>query len=651
METKKTLKLNDSCMISVVMPVYNADKFLSEAIASILNQTFKDFEFIIINDCSTDHSWDVVKSFSDDRLITIQNEKNIGTYPSRNKGMKIAKGKYIAVMDADDIALPDRLEKQYSYMDRNPEILATGTLNNTLGEGYEFERPLSYHGICASLLDNNYVLHPSMLIRADSIREFGGYDEQYVYASDYDLVCKLSLKGMIENLPDICMTYRWHPDQITLAKRSEQQRYADIIRQKYQIAIINKYRMTTIPEVGEAETGHPDIGRVLGLHIMGVCINPLFQVQANRLLYNTMSNLHESIPLCVKRGLIGICSGLLYLMRNHFIERDEDKTLTIFDNYIMDAVMNHREGSNLDLEGIYHYMSQRVIVHNRRDATFQKRIEATIQKLSGILKKPDDNILKKKTYSLNNTVNKRLTNEIEVVIINWKRNENVVKMVEAMREQTVSCTITLCDCHPSNEYALPESTLQKIDRLYRWEHNLGGYNRYLPTAGFDHNYTFFMDDDLLPSRKCLEFFLSAASKLNDQFGVLGQYGRMLTPEGRYSFKEEFREIGLKEVDFIVQAYFVKTGNLHHLLRFRWEIGYFEDELPEDDLLLCSSLKYYNDLRCYLLPLDESGESLLDNRSMRQDFALCSRPEHLFKRQRFIDRIIRFGWKPLNLIQN
>ena len=221
---------NYPCPVSVIMPVYNAGKFVCEAISSILRQTFAGFEFIIIDDGSTDDSWDIIQSFSDDRIITVRNEINMGTFPSRNRGINISKGKYIAVMDADDVALPDRLMKQYDYMENNPEVLATGAQLNFLGTGSKTEMPVSYHEIQAGLLDNSCIMHPTLFIRSGVIKQLGGYDEQYRYASDYDLVCRASLLGKIENLPDVCVAYRLHPGQISQAKRTEQIGYADIIR-------------------------------------------------------------------------------------------------------------------------------------------------------------------------------------------------------------------------------------------------------------------------------------------------------------------------------------------------------------------------------------------------------------------------------------
>ena len=113
--------------ISVIMPVYNTGEYLGEAIQSILDQTFRDFELIIINDGSSDNSLKIIKSFKDTRIKFISNTSNRGNYPSRNEGISIARGKYICVMDADDIALKSRLERQYLFMERNPEIGLAGS--------------------------------------------------------------------------------------------------------------------------------------------------------------------------------------------------------------------------------------------------------------------------------------------------------------------------------------------------------------------------------------------------------------------------------------------------------------------------------------------------------------------------------------------
>ena len=155
-----------------------------------------------------------------------------------------------------------------------------------------------------------------------------------------------------------------------------------------------------------------------------------------------------------------------------------------------------------------------------------------------------------------------------------------------------------------------------------------------------------MDDDLLPGKRCLESFLEAALQLEDEFGVLGQYGRIVPPDNTYCSKDVPRAKQFREVDFIVQAYFVKTSRLAALLKFRWETGYFDDRLPNDDLLLCSSLKYYHDLRCYLLPANDDKETELDRSVLNDDFGHWTHPGHFPLRHQFIQRLLFYGWKPL-----
>ena len=120
--------------ISVLMPAYNAEKYIGEAIESILNQTYKDFEFIIINDGSIDRTEDIILSYDDPRIIYLKNKENSGIVASLNNGLKQAKGQYVARMDADDISLPTRFEKQLQYMESNQHIFVLGTSLILFGE-------------------------------------------------------------------------------------------------------------------------------------------------------------------------------------------------------------------------------------------------------------------------------------------------------------------------------------------------------------------------------------------------------------------------------------------------------------------------------------------------------------------------------------
>ena len=379
-DEKESIFVN-SCMISVIMPVYNCEKYVSESILSILNQTFCDFEFIIIDDCSTDNTWKIIQSFSDNRIIAIKNKKNLGNYPSRNIGMKKARGKYIAVMDGDDIALPDRFIKQYCYLEKNPEILAIGTQSNFIGFDYIRYSPVSYEKICAGLLINNCFLHPSLLIRKEVIKQLNGYNEKYIYSSDYDLVCRMSLLGKIENLAETCMLYRLHPEQISQKKVLEQMEFAFDIRQKHQIAFINKYKPSELPEVGDSETGHLHIGQVIGLYIMGDCFDKMFRKEADILLEYILDHLDLSMPLCIKRGLLGVGIGLIYLLRNNFVEGDEDEVLESIDIAVFDLIKNIDEKMNVDWCSALCYLNKRVELQNTENPLAQLKIKQAIRAL------------------------------------------------------------------------------------------------------------------------------------------------------------------------------------------------------------------------------------------------------------------------------
>lgn len=228
---KKVLPV-DSPLVSVVMPVYNVEEYIKEAIDSIVSQTYSKFELIIINDGSTDRTVDIIKEIVDKRIVLIDHSNNKGNYIRRNEGCKLANGKYICVMDGDDVAIPNRIEKQVRIMENDPLLLAHGTAF-ILSNGNVCYKPYNYNLIKIMLLSNNTFLHSSLIVRKDILDSVGYYNEDYIYASDYDLVCKLAIKGKIINTPDILMKYRIHKKQISSAHYKEQSQYANQIRIQY----------------------------------------------------------------------------------------------------------------------------------------------------------------------------------------------------------------------------------------------------------------------------------------------------------------------------------------------------------------------------------------------------------------------------------
>lgn len=234
--------------------------------------------------------------------------------------------------------------------------------------------------------------------------------------------------------------------------------------------------------------------------------------------------------------------------------------------------------------------------------------------------------------------------QVEVVVINWKRPENVAAVVQALRDQTAPCTITICDCHDSPEFELPMQARLAADRVYRWEHNLGSFNRYVPLGAYDHRYTFFFDDDMLPGRRCVEHFLACATDLQ-AFGGLGQIGRIVDPDGTYRSGEDVaRGRGFTEVDIIVRALFVPTSCLVHAPQARALLQPGKD--PEDDILMAVGLAMYAGLGCYLTPLDPDPATLVNMRELPSPYALSSRPTHDQSRSRLTRRAVSLGWSPL-----
>jgi len=199
--------------ISVLMAVYNGEKYLRGSIDSVLLQNFRDFEFIIIDDCSSDSTNTILSSYNDDRIIYIRNEQNIGQTASLNIGLNTAKGKYIARIDADDIFMQGKLEKQLVFMEEHPEVAVCGTAGIRIDENGQV---LSEFSPFTMIIDINFsifyrtpVIHVSVMMVRTVILENGGYDESYPYCADFALWSKLILNNyVITNIADKLTMFR-----------------------------------------------------------------------------------------------------------------------------------------------------------------------------------------------------------------------------------------------------------------------------------------------------------------------------------------------------------------------------------------------------------------------------------------------------------
>lgn len=354
--------------VSVVMPVYNMDNFVEEAVISILQQTFVDFEFIIIDDASNDATVEILNKFKDNRIIRCVNDCKRGNYYSRNKGIQLAKGKYIAMMDADGIAMIDRLEKQVTYLEENHDVLAIGTDCFFLANNNQKNVVCSYSEIMIALLDYNCFINSSLIVRSDVLRQLNGYDEHYYYSADYDLACRLAQLGKVENLAFPLMIYRWHSSQISVLKVEKQKLYADEIRNKYQISFINRFKKKNQSKVEIADVSHPDIGRLISLYTYASYTeNSDYEQQANDLLDNIFVNISMKIPVCLENGLIGIGCGLIYLIQNNFVEGDEDEILSEIDSCLINKLLFSSDYKDIDWYGFLYYFRLRISYNHPDD--------------------------------------------------------------------------------------------------------------------------------------------------------------------------------------------------------------------------------------------------------------------------------------------
>ncbi len=221
--------MNENIPISVVMSVYNGERYLALAIESILKQTFTDFEFIIVDDGSTDRSLKIIRKYEKkDSRIRVLIQENQGLAAALNNGAALARGKYIARMDDDDISLPQRLALQYEFMESHPEVSASGgsvILINKWGDEYNQWTP----EIDPSKIDDNHIksgatslFHPSTIIRKTSLAEVNWYSTDLRYAQDLDLWLKLGERGILTNLPDALIKYRFHNNIATCRHQQEQ---------------------------------------------------------------------------------------------------------------------------------------------------------------------------------------------------------------------------------------------------------------------------------------------------------------------------------------------------------------------------------------------------------------------------------------------
>jgi glycosyltransferase involved in cell wall biosynthesis len=212
-------------LISVIMPAYNAGAYLAEAIESILNQTCGDFELLLLDDGSTDNTREIATSYQDKRIRYLPNKLNLKLVATLNRGLDLARGHYIARMDADDVSLPQRFEKQVKFLEENEDVVCVGTGMRTLGldNDYDILYDSRSEVVKVLLLFSCKIAHATVLLKHDLLRRYPiRFNNAYLHVEDFDFFYRLSRIGKVCSIPEILYLRRFHQHQVCIKERQHQ---------------------------------------------------------------------------------------------------------------------------------------------------------------------------------------------------------------------------------------------------------------------------------------------------------------------------------------------------------------------------------------------------------------------------------------------
>lgn len=240
-------------LVSVLLPSYNAEKYIAEAIESILNQTYRNIEFIIVDDASTDNTWKIIKSYAkkDKRIIAYRNKANLRSCFNYIKAMKLAKGKYIAIMNNDDVSYSYRIEKQYKFLEKHPDVGIVGGVMKITDEKGNYIAKRKYHLTDDEIRKNIFryspFSHPTVMIRKSVLDKVGYYNPKYAPSDDYDLYFRIGKVSKFANLPNILLKYRVILNSMT--NISTRRMELSTIAVRYTYGNNRPYKMTLIDKI------------------------------------------------------------------------------------------------------------------------------------------------------------------------------------------------------------------------------------------------------------------------------------------------------------------------------------------------------------------------------------------------------------------
>lgn len=222
--------------ISVIMSVYNGERYIAKAVESVLNQTLSDFEFIIIDDGSTDTTSEIIASFTDSRIVRIHNRENIGLVASLNIGIRASIGEYLVRADADDVCHPERFARQFAFMEQHQDVGVLGTWMEQVDENLQplhiYKFPLSHNVIRWKMLFETAMFHPTVIMRRNVVESAGGYDENFKHIEDTELWSRLVKLTRFSNLGEVLYKRTWHPASVCNVHYQEQFRIGATLRKR-----------------------------------------------------------------------------------------------------------------------------------------------------------------------------------------------------------------------------------------------------------------------------------------------------------------------------------------------------------------------------------------------------------------------------------
>lgn len=349
--------------LSVLMPAYNGERYLRQAVASVLSQTYEDFELVIVDDCSTDRTAEILASFADPRLRILRNEVNLGVVGSLNRAMDVAEGRYIARMDADDLCLPTRFARQVAFLDRHPDVTLVGTSKFilTAGQLRADMRPIDLDPVLLRCLFyfSNPIAHPTMMFRSDIVGELGTYlSPQLQYAEDFDFSHRVLALGRIAIMPERLLVYRQHDQNLTRTRRDEMvARTAAVLERAYRPLLEADPADAAMLVADHLFAGTPANGRVLAR--LGVLLERLIRglvaenhldgSQEDRLITHVGTIWWRTVQSALRSGALGAVAA--NHRRFHWAERTRPPLAQLMRSSLSgaipgkEALMRHRPKS------------------------------------------------------------------------------------------------------------------------------------------------------------------------------------------------------------------------------------------------------------------------------------------------------------------